>query len=50
VIAHRLTTIRDADNIIVLKNGKLVEEGNHEKLLETFPEGVYSEFCRKQES
>jgi len=47
VIAHRLTTIRDADNIIVLKNGKLVEEGNHEKLLENFPEGVYSEFCRK---
>jgi ABC-type multidrug transport system fused ATPase/permease subunit len=49
VIAHRLSTIRDADKIVVLKNGKLIEMGNHDHLMETFPDGVYSEFCKKQE-
>jgi ABC-type multidrug transport system fused ATPase/permease subunit len=34
VIAHRLTTIRHAEKIVVMKNGKLVEMGNHEALLE----------------
>ncbi|CAN5407452.1 ABC transporter ATP-binding protein [soil metagenome] len=33
VIAHRLATIRDADNILVLQNGRIVEQGNHAKLL-----------------
>lgn len=32
VIAHRLTTVKDADVILVLKKGKIVEEGNHEQL------------------
>jgi subfamily B ATP-binding cassette protein MsbA len=34
VIAHRLATIREADRIIVLKEGQIVEEGDHETLLE----------------
>ncbi len=34
VIAHRLKSIMEADNIIVLREGKIVEEGTHEKLLE----------------
>jgi len=33
VIAHRLSTIKSADRIIVLKEGKIIEEGNHEALM-----------------
>jgi ABC-type multidrug transport system fused ATPase/permease subunit len=50
VIAHRLSTIRDADKIVVVKSGELVEQGNHEALLEEYPDGVYAGFCKKQES
>ncbi|HEY1296144.1 MAG TPA: ATP-binding cassette domain-containing protein, partial [Chloroflexota bacterium] len=35
VIAHRLSTVRAADTILVLKAGKLVDQGTHEELLET---------------
>ncbi|MGY3611646.1 ABC transporter ATP-binding protein, partial [Bradyrhizobium sp. Lot11] len=33
VIAHRLATIREADRIIVLQNGEIVESGNHQRLM-----------------
>ena len=34
VIAHRLSTVRNADRIIVLRDGKIIEEGSHDELLE----------------
>lgn len=33
MIAHRLTTVRDVDNIVVLDNGQIVEQGTHEELM-----------------
>ena len=40
VIAHRLSTVKNADKIIVINNGSIVEEGKHEDLLEK--KGVYA--------
>ena len=34
MIAHRLQTIQEANNILVLQNGKIVETGTHEELLD----------------
>ena len=33
VIAHRLSTVMDADVIMVLEHGRIIERGNHEKLI-----------------
>ena len=46
VIAHRLSTVRNADIIYVLENGSVVESGNHESLLDV--EGVYSKLWSVQ--
>jgi len=44
VIAHRLSTVRDADQILVLERGEIVERGSHEQLLESA--GVYAKLCQ----
>jgi subfamily B ATP-binding cassette protein MsbA len=46
VIAHRLSTVRNADEIIVLAKGKIIEQGNHEDL--TKKKGAYHKFCELQ--
>merc|ERR1712150_415451 len=46
VIAHRLGTIRHADNIVVLGDGKVIEQGTHDELLQT--NGKYAEMWNMQ--
>ena len=46
VIAHRLSTIRDADLILVINNGDIVEQGNHEELLQK--NGFYANLYNSQ--
>lgn len=47
VIAHRLSTVAGLDRIVVMENGKIVEEGAHHELLEN-PEGVYAGLWGRQ--
>jgi ATP-binding cassette, subfamily B, bacterial len=46
VIAHRLSTVRDADQILVIDDGRVIESGKHEELL--VAGGLYSELYRTQ--
>jgi len=46
VIAHRLSTVRDADQILVIDGGRIVERGRHDDLLEAG--GLYAELYRTQ--
>jgi ATP-binding cassette, subfamily B, bacterial len=47
-IAHRLSTLREADRIFVIKDGQLVEEGTHQKLLSD-SKGIYTKLLRLQQ-
>jgi ATP-binding cassette subfamily B protein len=47
VIAHRLSTVRSVDRILVLHHGRLVEEGSHEELLAR-PGGIYRKLVEIQ--
>ena len=49
IIAHRLSTIINSDKIIVLDQGKVVEEGSHQKLLSDYPDGLYASLVKTQQ-
>lgn len=46
IVAHRLSTIREADVILVMKDGHIIEQGNHEELLEK--DGFYAKLYNSQ--
>ena len=46
IVAHRLSTIREADVILVMKDGNIIEQGSHESLLES--KGFYAELYQSQ--
>ena len=47
IVAHRLSAVMNADHIIVLDNGKIIEEGNHESLMKE--NGWYKELFIHQQ-
>lgn len=48
VIAHRLKTIKDADNILVIADGRIAEQGSHKELMEQ--DGIYNRFVKLRQN
>ncbi len=46
LIAHRISTVKDADHIVVMDEGRIVEEGDHDRLVAQ--DGIYAEMFRRQ--
>ena len=46
VIAHRLATVQKADRIVVMEQGRIIEEGNHQALMQR--DGLYAKLARMQ--
>ena len=46
IVAHRLSTIQNADIILVMRDGKIIEQGNHEALLAE--NGFYAQLYNSQ--
>lgn len=46
IVAHRLSTIKEADRILVMKDGNIIEQGNHEELLKK--QGFYAQLYESQ--
>ena len=46
IVSHRISTVRDADQIFVLERGRIVERGLHDELVRA--RGIYSEMFKKQ--
>jgi hypothetical protein len=47
IVAHRLSTVRNADIIFVVQDGQVVEQGNHTDLIEK-PDGAYASLIKRQ--
>ena len=46
IVSHRVSSVKDADQIVVLDSGRIVERGTHDSLLAH--DGYYADLCRRQ--